>query len=149
MKFQLKLLGLSILLSGISIVVSAQDSSGTYVPTFPELINISPGTAVAGTAHFIKKGHEVSVWGRVGVSGVINQGTGARTAFAVSLPFAIDTTIEYDAAVGMLSSVQNSTRSITPGYVYAVPSFLVLCLWNSTATGFTNVYYNFVFTSSN
>jgi hypothetical protein len=128
---------------------SQADTSGVYIPIILEVSNITPGMAVPGSTHFIKNGHQVYIEGRCSVTGIIDQGNGARVYFSPSLPFPISTAVQGDAATGELSAVQKGTQVITPGYIIAVPSFLVLCLWNSTATGSASVYYHFTYTSTN
>jgi hypothetical protein len=131
-----------------SMTVSAQyDTAGVYMPAVVETVNTS-GAVTPGQAHFLRKGNEVFIWGRVAITNTIAQ-SGTRTLFSLSLPFPIDTTIEYDAAAGLLNATQQGTHVNVSGYVYAVPSFLVVFIYNATAPGNCNTYYSYAYTAQN
>ena len=124
-----------------------QDTAGTYLPVVGETVNIS-GAVTPGLAHFIKKGNQVAVWGRVAIANTVTQ-AGTRTYYSLSLPFPIDNSVEYDAADGLLNATQQSTHVNVSGYVYAVPSGLVLFIYNATASGNCNTYYSYAYTAQN
>lgn len=119
------------------------DTAGTYVPTVLTTQNTS-GSVTIGVAHWSKNHHEVTVWGRVGFAHTVLQ-AGTRTLYTLSLPVPSHL-IFGDDATGTLVASQNNTHDNVPGYIIVLPSGSVAFIWNSTATGNVNTYYQYTYT---
>lgn len=127
--------------------LQAQDTAGVYTPTVIESVN-TLGIVTPGQAHFIKKGRQVAVWGRVLLAGTVSQ-FGTRTYYSLSLPFPIALPAYPDSADGLMMATQNNTHDNAVGYVTTVPSGLVLFFYNATSAGSVNTYYSYAYTAQN